>query len=123
VIGYAQAGESGFFDDAGYPVGAGWDEVVFPDIGDPHAYALEVSGDSMEPVYRDGDLIVLSPGANLRRGDRVVVKTVGGEVMCKELARMSANRVELKSVNTEHPDRTLLREEVAWMARVVWASQ
>jgi phage repressor protein C with HTH and peptisase S24 domain len=123
VIGYAQAGESGYFDDAGYPVGTGWDEVVFPDIGDPHAYALEVSGDSMMPVYRDGDLIVLSPGANLRRGDRVVVKTVGGEVMCKELARMSANRIELKSVNTEHPDRTLPREEVAWMARVVWASQ
>lgn len=123
VIGYAQAGESGYFDDAGYPVGSGWDEVVFPDIGDPHAYALEVSGDSMEPVYRDGDLIVLSPSANLRRGDRVVVKTTGGEVMCKELARMSANRIELKSVNTEHPDRMVLREEVAWMARVVWASQ
>ena len=123
VIGYAQAGDSGFFDDAGYPVGSGWDEVVFPDVGDPHAYALEISGDSMEPVYRDGDLIVVSPAANLRRGDRVVVRTNGGEVMCKELARMSANRIELKSVNTDHPDRSLQREEVAWMARVLWTSQ
>lgn len=123
IIGYAQAGIEGFFDDAGYPVGSGWDEVVFPDLGDPHAYALEVSGDSMEPVYRDGDTIVVSPSATVRRGDRVVVKTVGGEVMAKELARMSANRIELKSINPEHTDRTLRREEVVWMARIIWASQ
>jgi len=123
IIGYAQAGNQGFFDDAGYPVGNGWDEVVFPDLGDPHAYALEVSGDSMTPVYRDGDTIVLSPSATVRRGDRVVVKTGGGEVMAKELARMSANRIELKSINPEHPDRTLRRDEVLWMARIIWASQ
>ena len=123
VIGYAQAGDSGYFDDGGYPVGAGWDEVVFPDVGDPNAYALEINGDSMEPVYRDGDLIVVSPAASLRRGDRVVVRTAGGEVMCKELARMSANRIELKSVNINHPDRSLLREDVTWIARVLWASQ
>ena len=61
IIGYAQAGASGFFDDAGYPTGAGWDEVLFPSIGDPNAFALEIQGDSMEPVYRDGDIIVVLP--------------------------------------------------------------
>ena len=55
VIGYAQTGRQGYFDDAGYPTGNGWDEVDFPNIGDSHAYALEISGDSMQPVYRDGD--------------------------------------------------------------------
>lgn len=123
IIGYAQAGAEGYFDDAGYPVGSGWDEVEFPEVGDPHAYALYVSGDSMEPVYRDGDKIVVSPAAECRRGDRVVVKTIGGEVMAKELARQTANRIELRSINPEHPGRTLKREEVAWMARIVWASQ
>ena len=125
VIGYAQAGAEGYFDDAGYPVGSGWDEVLFPDIGDPHAYAVEVSGDSMLPMYRDGDVLVVSPQAaeNVRRGDRVVVRTTAGEVMVKELARISANRIELKSLNAEHPDRMLKRDEVAWIARVVWVSQ
>ena len=65
VIGYAQAGEKGFFDDAGYPTGAGWDELLFPELADTHAYALMVAGDSMEPVYRDGDTIVVSPQASL----------------------------------------------------------
>ena len=27
LIGLAQAGDGGFFDDAGFPVGAGWDEI------------------------------------------------------------------------------------------------
>lgn len=123
VIGYAQAGSAGYFDDAGYPAGTGWDELLFPSLGDPHAYALEVSGDSMEPVYRDGDTVIVSPAAQIRRGDRVVVRTKGGEVMAKQLVRESANKIELMSINRAHPDRSLPRNEVAWMARIVWASQ
>ncbi len=123
VIGYAQAGDKGYFDDAGYPTGSGWDEVLFPQIGDLHAFALEISGDSMEPIFRAGDPIVVSPGAGIRRGDRVVVRTRDGEVMAKELARQSARKVELVPLNEEHPDRTLNVEEIDWIARIVWASQ
>ncbi len=123
VIGYAQAGDKGYFDDAGYPTGSGWDEVLFPQIGDLHAFALEISGASMEPVYRDGDTIVVSPAAGIRRGDRVVVKTRDGEVMAKELSRQSARKVELVSLSREHPGRTLNVEEIDWIARIVWASQ
>ena len=123
VIGYAQAGSQGYFDDAGFPAGRGWDEVEFPDLADPHAYALEISGDSMLPVYRDGDRIIVSPGADIRRGDRVVVRTRDGEVMAKELLRMTANVVELKSLNPAFEDRSLRRNEVDWIARVIWASQ
>ena len=123
LIGHAQAGGEGYFDDAGYPTGAGWDEVDFPDVGDPNAYALEISGDSMVPVYRDGDRIVVSPKASVRRGDRVVCKTVDGEVMAKEVQRMTASRVELLSINREHEDRNLAREEIAFIHRIVWASQ
>jgi phage repressor protein C with HTH and peptisase S24 domain len=123
VIGHAQAGQQGFFDDAGFPVGTGWDEVLFPHVGDPHAYALEVSGDSMEPVYRDGDLIVVSPQAAVRRGDRVVVKTAEGEVMAKQLVRQTVSRIELASLNASHDDRTVPLEHLAFMARIVWASQ
>ena len=123
LIGLAQAGGEGYFDDGGYPVGGGWDEVSLPEIADPNAYALEISGESMEPVFRDGDMIIVSPSAPIRRGDRVVVRTVGGEVMAKQLARRSARRVELKSLNPEHPDYSFDLTEVTWIHRVVWASQ
>lgn len=123
LIGFAQAGRGGFFTDGGFPAGSGWDEVSFPDVQDEHAYALEISGDSMLPYYRDGDVIVVSPSATVRRGDRVVVKTSEGEVMAKELKRRTAKVVELRSFNPEHEDRVVPVSDVAWIARILWASQ
>ena len=123
LIGLAQAGGEGYFDDGGYPVGGGWDEISVPDVPDPHAYALEISGDSMEPVFRDGDVVIVSPSAPVRRGDRVVARTKKGEVMAKELLRQSARRVELASLNPAHPNYAFDLAELAWMHRIVWASQ
>lgn len=123
LLGFAQAGIGGFFDDGGFPAGEGWDEVGLPSVNDEHAYALEISGDSMKPAYRDGDIIVVSPGAPIRRGDRVVVKTTDGEVMVKELRRRTPKSIELQSLNPSHPDRTLAANDVEWIARIVWASQ
>ena len=123
LVGMAQAGSRGYFDDAGFPAGAGWDEIPFPELSDEHAYALEVTGDSMLPVYRDGDRIVVSPAASARRGDRVVVKTLAGEVMAKQLTRLTAQRVELKSLNPAYEDRGFALSEVAFIHRIIWASQ
>ncbi|MGN6462697.1 MAG: S24 family peptidase [Pseudolabrys sp.] len=123
VIGFAEAGSGGYFDDAGFPVGKGWDEVSFPAVNDAHAYALEISGDSMKPAYRKGDIILVSPEAPVRKGDRVVVKTKNGEVMVKELKRKTSKTLELVSLNREHADRTLPMSDVLWIARIVWASQ
>ena len=123
LIGLAQAGRDGYFDDAGFPTGQGWEEIRFPALNDEHAYALEIAGNSMEPAYHDGTTIVVSPAASIRRGDRVVVKTMDGEVMVKKLKRRTARTIELTSINPAHDERTLMVREVAWMARVLWASQ
>lgn len=123
LIGHAQAGDSGFFDDSGFPVGAGWDDVRVPGVRDPGTYCLEISGESMAPVMRPGDRVVVSPNEPIRRGDRVVVKTVEGEVMAKELHRINATQVELISVNPDYDDRILPRAQVAWIARIVWIGQ
>jgi phage repressor protein C with HTH and peptisase S24 domain len=77
----------------------------------------------MEPLYRKGDILLISPGAPVRRGDRVVVKTKDGEVLAKELKRKSAKSVELRSLNPAHRDRVLPAAEVVWIARILWASQ
>jgi len=123
LIGLVQAGSGGFFDDAGFPVGGGWEEIGFPGVKDENAYAVEITGDSMEPVYRDGDIIIVSPNSTPRRGDRVVVRTKSGEVLAKILKRQTAQRIELASFNVQHDTIMLPTKDVEWIGRIVWASQ
>jgi phage repressor protein C with HTH and peptisase S24 domain len=122
LLGLAQAGQDGFFDEAGMPVGAGWDEVAAPDLG-AGLFALEVSGDGLAPVYRDGDRLLVSPTVEPRRGDRVVARTSAGEVLVRELGRVTARTIELLALGRSDDDRLLSRDGVAWIARIVWVSQ
>lgn len=123
LLGLAQAGSGGFFDGAGFPAGQGWDEIALPSSGEAGIYALEVTGDSMEPLYREGDRIVVSPTEQVRRGDRVVVKTRDGEVMAKILARQTGKQIELHSINPAYEPRIVDLADVEWIARIIWASQ
>ncbi|AWC25561.1 MULTISPECIES: S24 family peptidase [Aminobacter] len=123
LLGFAQAGAGGFFDDAGFPAGQGWELIELPARATDNSYALEVQGDSMLPLYRNGDVLIVEPGAAVRKGDRVVVKTISGEVMAKVLERQTQGVIELLSLNPEHPNRRFQTAEVEWVARIVWASQ
>jgi phage repressor protein C with HTH and peptisase S24 domain len=123
LVGFAQAGAGGFFDDAGFPAGEGWDLIELPGRAPEGTYALGIQGDSMLPLYRHGDILIVDPNAPVRRGDRVVVKTTGGEVMAKVLEKQTTKAIELLSLNPEHENRTVPTAEVEWVARVIWASQ
>ena len=123
VIGLSQAGKAGLFDAAGYPASHGWDEIPFPAVTDERAYVLEITGNSMEPAYRDDTLIVVSPAASIRPGDRVVVKTRGGKVKVEELRRRTRKSIELRSIDRARKEQALPVSDVLWMHRVIWASQ
>ena len=123
LLGFARAGKGGFFDDSGFPAGNGWEEIDVPGVTDNAAYALEITGDSMQPVYREGDTIIVSPNATLRKGDRVVVRTSDGRVMAKIMQRQTAKTLELASFNKDHDTKTLDMKDVDWVARIIWASQ
>lgn len=123
LLGLAKAGKGGFFDDGGFPAGNGWEEIEVPGVTDAQAYALEITGDSMMPVYREGDIIVVSPSATIRKGDRVVVRTADGQVMAKVMQRQTAKTLELASFNVAHETKVLDMKDVDWMARIIWASQ
>jgi phage repressor protein C with HTH and peptisase S24 domain len=122
-IALGQTQRAGLFDDSGFPVGDDWDEIDFPNIDDRHAYAVEVHDDAMEPTYRDGDLLVVSPAANIRRHDRVLLKTVKGELIVGLLLRRTAQRIELAPFVKDHDAKRFVLRDVAWLARIVWASQ
>jgi phage repressor protein C with HTH and peptisase S24 domain len=123
LLGFAQAGLNGAFDEAGFPSGKGWSEIALPTAEDNHAFALEISGDALAPAYRNGNVILVSPGAPIRKGDRVVVKTKAGEVTLAMLKRRTAKALELQPLDATRGERTMAAADVAWIARIVWASQ
>lgn len=123
LLGLAQAGADGFFDDAGLPTGEGWDQTELPRLLEG-LFSLKITGDSMTPLYREDDRVIVDPTtSDVRKGDRVVVRTTGGETVAKELAAINARSVTLASINPAYPARTLPRREVVWMARILWVSQ
>lgn len=123
LLDLAQAGSGGFFDSAGFPSGQGWDEVPMPTASDSGAYALEVAGDGMLPLYRDGDIIIVSPTAQTRRGDRVLVRKRNGEVLVKILHRRTARTLELRGLENDSPPQPLDMSDVEGLGRIIWASQ
>lgn len=123
LLSFAQAGLSGAFDDSGFPSGKGWSEIALPAAEDNHAFALEISGDALAPAYRDGDVILVSPGAPIRKGDRVVVKEKAGEVTLATVKRRTPKALDLQPLDTSQAERRMAASDVAWIARIVWASQ
>ena len=123
VIDLAQAGSHAHFDGIGREAGGNSNEIPFPGFSDPNAYALKINGDSMEPVFREGDIVIVSPKAEIHRGNRVIVKTAEGAIIAKTLLRQTSTHIEFQSLNSLHEDHTLMVEHVEWLARVIWVSQ
>lgn len=107
------------FDENGDPLPQAWDKFAFPDFGDQKAFAVEISNDVAAPVFRNGHVVVVSPAAELRKGDPVVLKAEGACLVMK-LARQSAKKIELKPFNPALESRSFPRDAVEWMARIVW---
>jgi phage repressor protein C with HTH and peptisase S24 domain len=74
VINKVAAGYPRDFNDLDYPVGVADDYVRCPDLHDPNAFAVRVVGDSMEPKFREGDIVVFSPAAEVSNGDDCFVR-------------------------------------------------
>ena len=123
LIRLAAAASDGQFDAGGRPTGTNWDELSFPDIADPHAYALAIDGNGLAPTYRDGDILIVSPLANLRRGDRVVVRSAGGPISLHTLIRRGGRKLEVTGLMPGGAETGIAIESVIFVHRIVWASQ
>jgi phage repressor protein C with HTH and peptisase S24 domain len=123
LLGLAAAGQRENFDENGHPAGKAWEQTALPAVDDEHAFALEISGDALAPLYREGDVVLVSPATAIRRGDRVVVKPREGEIMIGELRRRAAKTLEVAVFGVGGGDRTMSAADVEWIARIVWVRQ
>jgi phage repressor protein C with HTH and peptisase S24 domain len=125
VLAIAQAKRDSHFDKDGFPSGDAWDHIDFPqttgNIGT--VYALEISGNAMLPIFREGDRLIVAPNAPMRRGDRVVVRTISGDIFAHEFVRQTTSKIELKPLNPDDEDVAFSAKDISWVARIVWVSQ
>jgi len=119
LISKTPAGEARSFSDGEFPPGFSEEFVEVPDdLGDSRAFALRVEGDSMEPLYLNGDIVVVSPQTVPREGMVVVAKVGNGEVTCKQL-RYEGDLIILVPQNPRYPPQRYRREEIHWIYPVV----
>jgi len=111
------------FEVQGRPTGTTWDQVHFPVITDPHVFALEITGDQWAPIYRDGDIIIISPGASIRRGDRVIFQQWEGGLQIMEMLRETVSSSEFRTLDPDAREERFPASELLWMSRIIWASQ
>lgn len=97
--------------------------ITFPDRRHQPLYALSVVGDSMQPLYRDGDILFVSPSASTTPGDRVVVKLRNNQLAVKILRDDDEGQIHFHAVNPEHQDAAVSTDSVEWMAKIVYATQ
>ncbi|WP_027136333.1 helix-turn-helix transcriptional regulator [Geminicoccus roseus] len=108
------------FDASGFPIGDEWEDVDFPGLDDGHAYALEL-GEDLAPYWRRGDVLVVSPASSTRRGDRILLRDRKNKLHLGIMSRRTAQRVVVDLPGGSEESWAI--DEVAWIARIVWASQ
>lgn len=104
-------------------VGQGLELTELPASSSEKVFALEITDESLLPLYRKGDTLIVAPEFSVRRGDRVVVRTVSGAIMPRILHRHTTHQIELHALNPDFPSQVLANRDVAWIAKILWASQ
>jgi len=98
-------------------------EFSFPDLTIGAAFAMRVSGSSFLPLYRDGDILVVSRDAAVTRGDRLVLKPRGENPSLYELHEQAGAELRLCSIGDKPASVSYRLSAIEWSARIIWASQ
>lgn len=103
VINKVAAGYPSDFNDLDYPAGIADDYIRCPDFHDPNGFAVRVVGDSMEPRFREGDIVLFSPVADVQSGDDCFVRfLMPHETTFKRVFFEPDNKVRLQPRNEKY---------------------
>lgn len=110
------------FDRDGLPIGNDWGHLEFPAAG-KDCFGIEMTGTDLDPIYRDGDTLVVSRGAEIRRGDRILIATNVGTVLIRKVTRYDADGYHLEYLRPNSSPQFVPRDQVLFTARIQWVSQ
>jgi len=120
IINKVAAGYPTDFNDLDYPVGIADDYVRCPDLHDPNAFAVRVVGDSMEPRFHEGDIVIFSPALDVRNGDDCFVRfTMPHETTFKRVFFERDSKVRLQPRNERYSPTIIEGNRVDGIYRAV----
>jgi SOS-response transcriptional repressor LexA len=113
LINKVAAGYPQHFTDLDYPPSVADEYVRCADVHDGQAFAARVVGDSMEPQYREGDIVVFSPSTPVHSGDDCFVRFEGeGGTTFKRFYRDDETTIRLQPLNSKYPSEAYTREKI-----------
>ncbi len=118
VINKVTAGYPADFTDMGYPARTGDEYIRTPDLRDPDAFAARVVGNSMEPNYKEGDIVVFSPAKAVESGSDCFVRLEPDSQstfkrVYFERDDSGKEMIRIQPINNAYAPRTVPREQVA----------
>jgi len=124
VINKVAAGYPHHFTDLDYPPSVADEYIRCPDVHDPQAFAARVVGDSMEPAYQEGDIVVFSPNLVAESGDDCFVRFEEGEgTTFKRVYQDDQETIRLQPLNNAYPAQTCPREKITGLWPAVFRIQ
>jgi phage repressor protein C with HTH and peptisase S24 domain/DNA-binding XRE family transcriptional regulator len=120
VINKVSAGYPSDFNDLDYPVGIADDYVRCPDLHDQNAFAVRVVGDSMEPRFFEGDIVIFSPATEVHNGDDCFVRfTTPHETTFKRVFFEPENKIRLQPRNDKYPPSIIEGDRINGLYRAI----
>lgn len=122
LLPFNEAAKTASFNAVGSPHGDAWDDIAFPNIHTNAIFALELNDNDHAPLYRENDRLIIDPQAQLRKGDRVFIRTSHNATFLQEVVRQTVKNIEVKDLITQAL-KTFTMEEITVIGRIMWVSQ
>ncbi|HRJ68190.1 MAG TPA: helix-turn-helix transcriptional regulator [Beijerinckiaceae bacterium] len=123
VISLSEAASPAAFSELGEPAGGTWDEIALPGFQGRKSFAVEIDSPSASTLYGEGTVLVASCDAQVRRGDRVLLRLKDGGMVLGEVRRETTNGIDLARTEASGPSQFFPRDDIVFVARIFWASQ
>jgi len=120
IINKVSAGYPSDFDFTDYPVGSAKDYIRCPDLHDPNAFAVRIVGDSMEPKFHQGNIVILSPAAEVHSGDDCFVRLISpNDTDFKRVFFEPENKVRLQPRNDKYPPEIIGGKHIGGLYKAI----
>ena len=85
-------------------------EWIETDVKGEHNFGLKIKGDSMEPEFKEGEVVIINPTAKAENGDYVIVKNHEEEATFKQYKRYENTKI-LHPLNSKYNDIILNKDK------------